>query len=67
MRTDRTASIVRPPAVSPDGVLFLYSPNLGLRVRYGRLFIDLGCGRTLTTDRVSEPRLKRLVICGPGG
>src|SRR6266705_530556 len=67
MRTEGTASIVRPPAVSPDGVLFLYAPNLGLRVRYGSLVIDLGRGRSLKIDRASEPRLRRLVVCGRGG
>ncbi len=58
--------IVTPPAVSPDGILFLYSPNLALRVQYGSLVIDLGRGRSLTVDRASEPRLRRLVIAGHG-
>jgi CRISPR/Cas system-associated endonuclease Cas1 len=67
MRREGTAPIVRPPAVSPGGTLFLYSPNLGLRVRYGSLLVGLGRGRTLTVDRASEPRLRRLVLCGLGG
>ena len=67
MRREGTAPIVRPPAVSPSGTLFLYSPNLGLRVRYGSLLVDLGRGRTLSVDRTAEPRLRRLVLCGLGG
>ena len=66
MRTEGTAPIVRPPAVSEDGILFLYSPNLGIRVRYGSLAIDLGRDRTLTVERAREPRLRRLVIAGHG-
>jgi hypothetical protein len=66
MRTDSTAAVVKPSAVSPDGVLFLYSPNLAVRVRYGSLSIDLGRGHSLTVDRASEPRLRRLVIAGHG-
>src|SRR5689334_11042099 len=67
MRSDGTAPPIRPPAVSEDGVLFLFSPNLGLRVRYGSLVVDLGRGRTLTLGRAMEPRLRRLVVCGRGG
>src|SRR5713226_9492797 len=67
MRPEGTAPIVRPPAVSPDGVLLLYSPNLSLRVRYGSLVIDLGRGRNLSIGRASEPRLRHLILCGQGG
>ena len=35
MQADGNAQIIQTPRVSPDGVLFLYSPNLALRVRYG--------------------------------
>jgi hypothetical protein len=66
MRTDAIAPIIKPPAISPDGVLFLYSPNLALRIRYGSLLVDLGRGRSLKVDRASEPRLRRLVIAGHG-
>jgi len=66
MHTDSTAAVVKPPAVSADGVLFLYSPNLAVRVRYGSLSIGLGRGRSLTVDRATEPRLRRLVIAGHG-
>src|SRR6266700_530962 len=67
MHTDSTAPHMRPPAVSLDGVLFLYSPYLGLRVRYGALAIDLGRSRSLTVDRATDARLRRLVICGRTG
>ncbi len=67
MQKESTAPPIQPPAVSPMGVLFLYSPNLALKVRYGSLEIDLGRGRTLRVSRASEPRLRRLVLCGYGG
>ncbi len=66
MRNEATAPALRPPAVSLDGILFLYSPNLSLRVRYGSLSIELGRSRRLVVDRASEPRLRRLVIAGHG-
>lgn len=66
MQTESTAAAVKSPAVSSDGILFLYSPNLGVRVRYGSLVIDLGRGRGLTVDRASEPRLRRLIMAGRG-
>ena len=66
MQTESTAPVMRPPAVSADGVLFLFSPNLALRVRYGLLAIDLGRGRSMKVDRASQPRLRRLVISGHG-
>jgi hypothetical protein len=67
MRSEGTAPAIRPPAITPAGVLFLYSPNLSLRVRYGSLVVDLGRGRTHTVSRASDPRLRRLVLCGFGG
>jgi hypothetical protein len=66
MRTESSAPPFRAPAITDLGVLFLYSPNLGLRVRYGSLVVDLGGGRSFTIDRAGEPRLKRLVIAGHG-
>ena len=66
MQTESTAPVIRLPAVSADGVLFLYSPNLALRVHYGSLAVDLGRGRSLKVGRASQPRLRRLVISGHG-
>jgi hypothetical protein len=66
MRTEGSAPPFRPPAITDLGVLFLYAANLGLRIRFGSLVIDLGRGRSFTVDRANEPRLKRLVIAGHG-
>src|SRR4051794_22775298 len=65
MRAQRTAPIL-PPAISDGGVLFLYAPSLGLRIRYGSLVADLGRERTVIVNRAAHPRLRRLVIAGHG-
>jgi CRISPR/Cas system-associated endonuclease Cas1 len=66
MGNEGNAPKLHPPVVSPDGVLFLYSPRLGLRIRYGSLVIDAGRNGSLKVDRASEPRIRRLIIAGRG-